>query len=297
MPDKGSTMLRHFWLPIVLCTLSGCSVNVDGAPIKELLPKLAAQFGADKQALLGSLGNGANGGPVPSSEPTAGTCANGAAPAAGTMVGDSLIGDYAGVVLPASFAAYQAEQDVTDRITRFSQDTSGPGRGTWVNFRCLFAKAVTVWNGKRQQTLRLPGSALATPVPYAPLAPYVPPVPFAPTAAPAAPMAIATPDTSAAAQDTSAAAPDASAATPDASAATPGCRTDIDPANGTSTGTDAVGDYNGVTLPGSFSVYGSEQAVTDRIGTFAADTTATGINTWASFQCFYGKAVAVWRTK
>lgn len=66
---------------------------------------------------------------------------------------------------------------------------------------------------------------------------------------------------------------------------------------GTTTGTAAMGVYQGDTLPGTFSTYTTEQDVTDRITQFSVDTSTTGADTWAKFQCLYPSAVAHWRSK
>ena len=58
------------------------------------------------------------------------------------------MGDYKGIQMPASFAAYQTEQDVTDRITRFATDTSPSSTDTWAKFQCIYDKAVAVWRVK-----------------------------------------------------------------------------------------------------------------------------------------------------
>lgn len=245
-------MTRRLWLPLGALLLAGCAtINVDTAPIASALPGLTAQLAAG-QALAGQQG-----GAAPSSAPTygppvpgAGYCANGATPADGTLLGTLEMGAYAGTVLPSSFAVYQSEQDITSRITQFSQDTSPDGATTWANFRCLFSQAVAVWASRFQMPVVPSPTPTPTPTPQA----------------------------------TSADVP-------------AGCPADINPANGTISGTAAMGDYNGALLPGSFGVYLSEQDVTDRIGAFAADTSDAGVSTWAAFQCFYSQAVSVWRSK
>jgi hypothetical protein len=255
-------MARTTWLFAGLVLLQGCVVNVDTAPIASALPGLASQY-ANRLP-------GANVAPASANPALPGVCQNGATPASGTISGAWVLGDYNGVALPGTFGVYQAEQDVTDRITAFSQDTSATGANTWANFQCLFPGAVAVWRRK----------ATTGPVRTAPPAAAAPPQDVAPPVADPPPALVAPP------------------APPTEVASSPAdCPAEIDPANGTINGSAALGAYDGALLPGSFGVYQTEQDVTDRIGRFAADDSAAGRNTWIKFQCFYAQAVAVWRSR
>jgi hypothetical protein len=235
-------MARFALLVGGLLLLQGCvSLNIDTAPIAAALPGVVSQFGPTTPTTTSSLPPGATG-----------TCANGAQPASGTMVGTFVMGAYSGVALPGSFAVYQAEQDVTDRITGFSRDGSYNGVQTWTAFQCLFPAAVGVWRSQ-SATVVVPVVNVASP----------PPV-YGPSPEPIAGSA-------------------------------DDCPADINPANGTIYGSEALGVYQGALLPASFEVYQSEEEVTERIGRFADDQSATGRNTWIKFQCFYAQAVSAWR--
>lgn len=231
-------MARLAWLVGGPLLLQGCvSINLDTAPIASALPGMVSRFGTPAPAST-------FGPPAGAAPGAAGVCANGATPASGTMVGTFVLGDYVGLALPGSFAVYQAEQDVTERITGFSQDGSPSGVQTWTAFQCLFPAAVTVWRAKLEDVAPSPSP---TPEPQA-----------------------------GSAND---------------------CPADINPANGTIDGSEALGIYQGALLPASFEVYQSEEEVTERIGRFAEDASETGRNTWIKFQCFYTQAVSAWRSR
>lgn len=204
--------MRALAILCLLAILPGCvSLNLDTAPIAAQLPGIASQFAA---------GGG-------TTQALAGSCQT--TPADGSLYGDSSLGAYSGVELPASFSVFHDQGAVTARITEFATDTSAEGRGTWTDFQCLYPSAMAVWDTQPHD------------------------------------VNIA-------------------------------CASDVNPAGGVITGGADLGVYAGMTLPGSFSVYDDEQAVTDRISEFADDESSQGVSTWAAFQCYYSQAVAAWNS-
>jgi hypothetical protein len=168
------------------------------------------------------------------------------------------LGIYNGVTLPNGWVSQaKVEADITARIATLANDTSPSGAVSYVMFKCSFPAAAYIYNHRDGAA---PASTLPTTGGNAASPSPASSAAAAPSPSPtASPIATATPTT-------------APTVAPSGICTSP------------STSPQPAG-----------SAKGSEASVTASISGLQIDTTADGINTWASFKCNYPAAYAAWQ--